>query len=355
MLASFASESQGQSRVISGGKKADARGFRYLRTLIAGASGPASGIARPALVLRGLGTPGNLARLSLAPLMSWEGARKRLPEHRLSDKTAIGGRLGSLEVRLVRDVRELREAQRLRYRVFYEEMSALADPVTSFLRRDADRFDRVCDHLVVVDHAHRSHPMGGGQRVVGTYRLLRQEVAEECFGFYTSGEFDITPLLAARRNLRFLELGRSCVLASHRDKRTLELLWRGIHAYVRRHHIDVMIGCASLEGIDPSALAEPLSFLHHYARCPQGWEVKARPRRHVPMNILSKEELDVKAALRSLPPLIKGYLRLGAHFGEGAVIDRQFGTTDVFVLLRRSEVAERYVQHLGPMERGEAA
>ena len=342
-------------------EEARCAGAQPLWTLFAGASAPVSAfarpaLARPALALRGLGAPASLARFALSPLMGSDKAQKRLPDERLADAAEIGGRLGSLEIRLARDARDLREAQRLRFRVFYEEMSALATPMSALLRRDADRFDRVCDHLVVVDRAERSHlAIGAGPKVVGTYRLLRQEIAEESFGFYTSGEFDIAPLLGAHRDMRFLELGRSCVLASHRDKRTLELLWRGINAYVRHHRIDVMIGCASLEGTDPAALAEPLSFLHHYAPCPEGWEVRARPERHVSMNILPKEKLDVKAALRSLPPLVKGYLRLGARFGHGAVIDRQFGTTDVFVLLRTSEIAARYRDHFGAMEEKRAA
>ena len=342
--------------ISSGRKKREAREGQPLRALIAGAGAPGSAFAKPALALRGLGAPASLARFALSPFMGSERARKRLPAERTADRAGIEGRLGSLEMRLARDARDLREAQRLRYRVFYEEMSALADPVSAILRRDADRFDQVCDHLIVVDRGHRSPlPMGAGPKVVGTYRLLRQEIAEESFGFYTGSEYDIAPLLATHREMRFLELGRSCVLASHRDKRTLELLWRGIHTYVRHHRMDVMIGCASLEGTDPAALAEPLSFLHHYAPCPAGWEVRARPERYVPMNIVPKEELDLKAALRSLPPLIKGYLRLGARFGDGAVIDRQFGTTDVFVLLRTSEIAERYRDHFGAMEEKRAA
>ena len=327
--------------ISSGRKKRGARGAQPLWTLFAGASAPVSAfarpalarpaLARPALALRGLGASASLARFALSPLMGSDKAQKRLPGERFADAAEIGGRLGSLEIRLARDARDLREAQRLRFRVFYDGMSALANPMSALLRRDADRFDRVCDHLVVVDRAERSNlAIGAGPKVVGTYRLLRQEIAEESFGFYTSGEFDIAPLLGAHRDMRFLELGRSCVLASHRDKRTLELLWRGINAYVRHHRIDVMIGCASLEGTDPAALAEPLSFLQ-------------------------KEKLDVKAALRSLRPLVKGYLRLGARFGHGAVIDRQFGTTDVFVLLRTSEIAARYRDHFGAMEEKRAA
>ncbi len=341
--------------ISSGRKKREARGGRPLWALVAGPAAPGSTFTKPELARRDLDALAKLAQAGVWPLMAAKKARKRVSQPR-ADRAEIGGQLGSLEMRLARDARDLREAQRLRFRVFYEEMSALANPLNAILRRDADRFDPVCDHLIVVDRAHRSHlRMGAGPKVVGTYRLLRQEIAKESFGFYTSGEYDIEPLLASHHEMRFLELGRSCVLASHRDKRTLELLWRGIHAYVRHHRIDVMIGCASLKGTDPAALAEPLSFLHHYAPCTAGWEVRARPERYVPMNIVAKEKLDVNAALRRLPPLVKGYLRLGARFGDGAVVDRQFGTTDVFVLLRMSEIAERYRDHFGAMEEKRAA
>ena len=265
-------------------------------------------------------------------------------------------RIGSLEARLARGAGELRLAQRLRFRVFYEEMSAVAKPMAALLRRDIDRFDRLCDHLLVVEREASSRlAEGSGLKVVGTYRLLRQPVAEQAFGFYAESEFDISPLIAVHRDQSFLELGRSCVLADYRDTRTLELLWRGIHAYVQRCGIDVMMGCASLAGTDPKALARQLSFLHHYAPCPEGWSVKARAERYVPMDMLQRSELDARAALRSLPPLIKGYLRLGASFGDGAVIDRQFGTTDVFVLLRRSRISERYLSYFGSGEETKAA
>ena len=244
------------------------------------------------------------------------------------------GRLGSLEVRLATTPKDIRRAQRLRYKVFYEEMAALPNAASLFSRRDLDEYDALCDHLLVLDHAARRKPFRKPKpQVVGTYRLLRQEVADRHFGFYTAGEYDIAPLVEAYPDLRFLELGRSCVLPAYRNKRTVELLWHGIWTYVLHHRIDVMIGCASLEGTDPRKLALPLSFLHHYARAPEPWRVRALDGRYVAMDLLSREAVDPKAALRDLPPLIKGYLRLGARFGDGAVIDRQFGTTDVLVVL----------------------
>ena len=134
---------------------------------------------------------------------------------------------------------------------------------------------------------------------------------------------------------------------AHRNKRTVELLWAGIWSYVREHKLDVLFGCASLEGTDPDKLAMPLSFLHHYARAPETWQARALPDRFVEMNRMSKEAIDPKAALRALPPLVKGYLRLGAHIGNGAVVDRQFGTTDVLIVLPMAEVNERYIAHFG--------
>ncbi len=255
------------------------------------------------------------------------------------------GRLGSLEVRLAQKAAEVRRAQKLRYRVFYKEGSAIADPAQIFAQRDVDAFDGICDHLLVVDNAEVDDVLRRSPSVVGTYRLLRQEIAERHGGFYTSGEFDIGSLIERHSRLRFLELGRSCVLPPYRNKRTVELLWQGIWAYLQHHQLDVMIGCASLDGTDPDRLALPLSFLHHYAPAPEAWRARALPQLHVDMNRMPKEAIDPKAALRALPPLVKGYLRLGAYIGDGAVIDHQFGTTDVLIVLPVSAVKARYIQY----------
>lgn len=257
------------------------------------------------------------------------------------------GRLGSLEVRLARGPREIWRAQRLRYRVFYQEMSAKPDVISRMFRRDADRFDKACDHLLVIDHAARGRFGGIKPKVVGTYRLMRQSAAERLGGFYTQGEFDLGPMLARHPGQRFLELGRSCVLKPYRTKRTVELLWCGIWAYLQHHRIDAMFGCASFDGTDPDALALPLSFLHHQARSEGDWAAIAHAEHFVGMDRLPPEMVDAKLALKQLPPLIKGYLRIGARFGTGAVIDHQFGTTDVLVVLPVSAIDKRYADYYG--------
>ncbi|HEX5509779.1 MAG TPA: GNAT family N-acyltransferase [Pseudolabrys sp.] len=284
--------------------------------------------------------PGLLSSLqAYGGLQAW-AARAERPAQSL-------GRLGSLEVRLAQTAAEVRQAQKLRYHVFYQEGSAVPDPARLFARRDVDGFDAICDHLLVFDHAARDAKSKRRPFVVGTYRLLRQSVAEDYGGFYTAGEFDIAGLIARHAKMQFLELGRSCVLAPYRNKRTVELLWQGIHGYVLQNRIDVMIGCASLEGTDPNQMAMPLSFLHHYAAAPEAWRARALSSRYVEMNRMSKEAIDPKLALRALPPLIKGYLRLGCYIGEGAVIDYEFGTTDVLIVLPMSAVKSRYLEHFG--------
>jgi putative hemolysin len=137
------------------------------------------------------------------------------------------------------------------------------------------------------------------------------------------------------------------VLPRYRNKRTVELLWHGIWAYVRRHQFDVMIGCASFEGTDPDRLALPLSFLHHFAAAPDNWRARPHASRRIDMNRMAKEAINPKVALRELPPLIKGYLRLGAYIGDGAVIDHQFGTTDVLIVMPVSAISARYIGHFG--------
>lgn len=249
---------------------------------------------------------------------------------------------GTLEVRLAFDPSDIEASQALRYHVFYEEMAAQASDEARAARRDFDRFDPICDHLLVLDVAAPPRP-DGRPAVVGTYRLLRQEVAEPHFGFYSASEYDIRPLLErAKTGLRLLELGRSCTHRDYRSKPTIELLWHGIMGYLTHYKLDVMFGCASFAGTDPDALALPLSFLHHYCSAPPEWNVRALDHLYVDMDRVPKDQITTRDGFRALPPLIRGYVRAGAWIGEGAVIDRQFNTTDVMIIFPVSRIDERY-------------
>jgi len=263
------------------------------------------------------------------------------------DKVSSGallGRIGNLETRLARDEAEIAAAQEVRYRVFYDEMGAHKSGLQALDRRDADRFDPVCDHLLVLDS---SLPGPDHHRIVGTYRLLRQEAAHAAGGFYSQDEFDLPGLVARHPDKRFLELGRSCVLPDYRSKRTIEVLWQGIWAYTNHHRIGVMTGCASFPGTDPAIHAEALSYLAHHCRAEGEWDVSAVPGRYRAMNLVPAEEINPKSAFSAMPPLVKGYLRLGARIGDGCVIDHEFGTVDVFIVLPVGQIASRYVNYYG--------
>ncbi len=251
-------------------------------------------------------------------------------------------RFGDLEVRLACSADDVEAAQRLRYKVFYEEMGAWPDAATAALKRDFDDLDAFADHLLVVD---KQHPDNGG--IVGTYRFLRRCHAKAHGGFYSAGEFDLAAVLDWPGEV--MELGRSCVHADYRRGAILQLLWRGIAAYAKEHNAGLLFGCASFPGSDPSAIALGLSYLHHHHMAPWGLRPRARDSRYVAMDAMPAHLIDEHVATKALPPLIKGYLRVGACVGDGAVIDHQFNTVDVCVVVRLDQVTERYSRHFRPM------
>ena len=248
-------------------------------------------------------------------------------------------RSGNLGVRLAVDAEEIDAVQALRYRVFYEEMGAHADAATAAAHRDRDDFDAVADHLLVVDHDKGE----GAQSVVGTYRLIRRPAAARLGRWYSAAEYDISRIVAFDGEI--LECGRSCVDAAYRTRGTLQLLWGGIAAYVFKHRIAILFGCASLPGTDLDALADQLTYLSANHMAPEEIRPRALPERYVPMLRKDPAAIDVKRTLVDLPPLVKGYLRLGGFVGDGAVLDTQFNTTDVAVLVKTDQITDKYYRH----------
>lgn len=254
---------------------------------------------------------------------------------------------GSIIVRLARSRGEIEEAQRLRYNVFYEECGARPTDDMAQKRMEISELDFVADHLIVLDTARPS-----GERVVGNYRLLRDDAASRYGKFYSQDEFNIDRLLAT--NTRLLELGRSCVHADYRTRPVLELLWQGIAEYVMYHDVRYLFGCPSFMGTnDVHSLANELSYLHHYHLAPE--EVRARTLDHlyVSMDLMPKEQVDTKAALHKLPALIKSYLRIGVMVGDGAFVDTQFNSVDVFVTFDLERLTEKYRRHYERAVQGE--
>ncbi len=254
----------------------------------------------------------------------------------LAEKNDVLARSGALEARLARSRDEIEAAQRLRYEVFYEEMKASPTPEMAAARLDFDRYDAFCDHLLVFDH-------DAGGAVVGCYRLLRRAVAEKNGGFYSAAEYDLSELLAkSAPEVKLLELGRSCVAKDYRSSTVMQFMWRGLMHYLIGNEIDLMFGCASLPGIDPAAMKLELAYLYHFHSVPPDLpQVRAVPDRFVDMNLVSKEEINPATALHELPPLVKGYIRAGTYIGDGAVIDHQFNTTDVFIYFPTARMDKR--------------
>lgn len=262
----------------------------------------------------------------------------------LASSRDLLGRIGSLETRLARTEREIDAAQAVRYRVFVEEMKAQVDPDCTRRSRDVDSWDGLCDHLLVLDRAIEGDTE---DQIVGTYRLLRHDVAIAHGGFYSGSEFGVDSLVARHPGKRFMELGRSCVLPQYRTKRTVELLWQGCWAYALQHRIDAMFGCGSFPGTQPEEHALALSFLHHNAVARGEWAVDALPHLYREMDLMPSEAVNARRALFAMPPLIKGYVRLGAMVGNGAVVDQAFNTTDVLIILPISSISGRYVNYYG--------
>lgn len=253
-------------------------------------------------------------------------------------------RMNHLELRLVNGGAELDAAQALRYEIFHGEMGARATPQIAERRRDFDRYDAFADHLVAVDLERSSR---AGPFVAGCYRILRESVAARSGlgGLYTGSEFDLSGVKAPHGEM--MELGRSCVHADYRrSSAVMQILWRGIAEYLETYGVGLMLGCASLPGTDPDALAPVLSYLHHRHLASPELRPRALPDRFVRADRLPADQVNDREALRQLPPLLKGYLRLGGMIGEGAVIDEQFNTTDVCLVLPTASVQARYQRHM---------
>lgn len=231
-----------------------------------------------------------------------------------------------LSVHLARSDAEVREAQKLRWRIFAEEMGARLD--TRETGVDIDAFDPWCEHLIV-----REHDNG---EVIGTYRILPGAQARTLGGFYSDNEFDLTRIDHLRD--RTVEVGRSCVHPDHRNGATIALLWQGLAQFMQAHHYEYMIGCASVSMADGGHGAVSI-----YNRLRQSSlspiEYRVFPRHPLPLERLEG------AVDAGIPPLIKGYVRCGAYVCGDPAWDPDFNTADLLMLLPMSRLDRRYARH----------
>jgi putative hemolysin len=246
-----------------------------------------------------------------------------------------------IHVRLAENAAEIAAAQRMRYISMYEESRAIPAPYMIPERRDYDEFDQYADHLIVIDPSKRDDNLG----VVGTYRMLNNAGAEKAGRFYTSDEYDITNLV--KTGGRVLEMGRSCVLEPYRSMAVLQLLWSGIARYISENQIDMMFGCACvcIGSTNPQDVAEELSLLYHNHLASPELRPRAVSGRYTDMNLIARDKLDPRRVFMKFAPLVKGYLRVGAMVGDGAVIDYNFNSIDVCIIMPTYMITDRYVKH----------
>lgn len=241
------------------------------------------------------------------------------------------------DIRIATSERDLLGAQRLRYRVFVEELGGNGALVDHENRLERDEFDPVVDHLCLIDTRRKADDL---DHVVGVYRLLPGMRGAEFGRFYCDSEYDLTKLRASGRSL--LELGRSCVDRDYRGGSGMYLLWNALADYVLDLGVEVLFGVASFHGTDAQVLAPSLSWLHHHHLAEDSLRPTALSEGYQQMNLIPAEQLDRKEAMIGMPALIKAYLRLGGRVGDGAYLDREFNTTDVFLLMDTAVMSEKH-------------
>ena len=199
---------------------------------------------------------------------------------------------------------------------------------------DNDEFDNHCDHLVVIDTSLNN------EFVVGTYRLLFKPKNRSDFKFYSETEFNITNL--KRKNNNLLEAGRSCVLEGYRDGRIIRLLWRGLATYISNNNVELIFGCASFPSSNFLQFSNQLNYLKTFHYPPNNYVVTPLDHLKANFNIKNIPLEKSEKIFRTLPPLIKAYIRAGAWISPGATIDRKFNTTDVLIILKTENIIKKY-------------
>ncbi len=221
---------------------------------------------------------------------------------------------------------EIAEAQQLRYRVFASEMGAILP--TAHLELDIDPFDKLCDHLIVRD------TLSG--EIVGTYRILPPSAAK-ISGYYSERGFDLGRLHCLRPHMA--EFGRSCVHPDYRRGAIIDLLWQGLTDYMSRHGYGYVVGCASISMADGGHLAASVyRHVRHKHSSPIEWQVT--PRNPLPLAALDNGTPGLP------PPLIKGYLRLGAMVCGEPAWNQELNTADLLMLLSMQQINRSHMHHL---------
>ena len=257
---------------------------------------------------------------------------------KINKKSFIKIEVGNLIIKLAETNSEIKYAQSLRYSVFYKEKNAKATLSKKMLRRDYDKIDRFADHLIVIDKNRRNFQ----NKIIGTYRLMRGDLANQYGGFYTSTEFNLSNILQLYKNNEILELGRSCVHKKYRNGTTINLLWKAIANYISIYDIKILLGCVSFSGTNVMDFSDELGYLKRNHSLQSELSVKSLDVNIYPINnSKNKNVSDLKLFIK-LPPLIKGYLRVGGKVSESYFVDYDFNTIDLCVVVQTNDINNKY-------------
>ena len=244
----------------------------------------------------------------------------------------------NLVVKLAEKKSELKNAQALRYSVFYKEKKAKPTISKKILRLDFDKLDKFADHLIVI----AKNKKGIKNKIIGTYRLLRGDMANRLGGFYTSSEFDLSTILSSYKHNQILELGRSCVHKNYRNGTTMNLLWKAIAEYVQLYDIKILLGCASFHGTDVMKYSNELSYLRKNFSLSDDLSVKSLDKNIYPTYTKTSSDINNLSTFLKLPPLIKGYLRVGGKVSYDCFVDYKFNTIDLCVIVNTEKIDKKY-------------
>ena len=251
----------------------------------------------------------------------------------------------TLIVRLAKTPEDLLAAQKLRYHVFYEELGAVPTPDMATHKKDWDAYDAFCDHILVIDTQDPSSAMDAASqqtvvhdgKVIGTYRVLLADAAKKAaIPLYTQTEFDLSKLLQTP-GVRVMETSRSCVFLPYRNGIIVSMLWQAISTYAFHYQVSHLIGIPSFHGTAVAPYMDALASLHAYSKAPA--VICPTPLRTLRMPLEAHEIAIPNTPLLqptdhdAVPALIKGYLKLGAQIGDGVVIDHQFNTVDLCIIV----------------------
>ena len=232
-------------------------------------------------------------------------------------------------IKLAETEKEHKDLFRLRY---FDLLKYYNQDYYNETQEDKDEYDEYCDHLIIIDKQKKE--------VIGTYRLIKSEHLTVLKNFLTEKEFNIDPL----KKYNILEVGRAVVKEEYRSGIIIMLLWKAVITYAVENNIDFMIGTASFQGVDPNLYADAFTYLEDKFLSPI--DIRCEVNKESCFSLKQKDCYNLLEAKKQLPPLVKGYLNLGASIGNGVFVDIPFNSLDVLIVLKIKEINEKYLKRL---------